>query len=118
MSYATAKGYRAEAMIVDLLTPFGTDVRRPRTTSRRETDTGDVHGLPLVVSVKNHAALALALWVDEVAGMVKRSPYETGVVFHKRRGRGSGADFYVTTSARLFLPLLRAYVGSDESVHR
>jgi hypothetical protein len=112
LSYATSKGYRAEAAVVVYLSRLLAPCWRPRTTSRTDTDTGDVAGLPLVVSVKDHRALRLAAWTDEMRAMVKRSPWRTGVVVHKRAGKGDPGDWYVTLPLDLFVPLLHAYVTS------
>jgi hypothetical protein len=112
VSYASAKGYMAEHATVQYLsTQLGASATRPRTTSITNVDTGDVVGVPLVVSVKNHAALNLAVWVDEMAAMVKRSPWDVGVVVHKRRGKGHPRDWYVTTPFGLVIPMLAAYVA-------
>lgn len=112
MSYASAKGYMAEHATVQFLsTMLHADVRRPRTTSITAVDTGDVVGVPLVVSVKNHAAMGLSKWVDEVEAMVARSPWETGVVVHKRRGKGHPRDWYATTSFGLLIPMIDSYVA-------
>ena len=110
MSHETRKGYVAEAAVVAALAELG-NVYRPRTTSHQATDTGDVAGLPMVFSVKNHLRMDLAAWVDEMIAMVGRSPHATGVVVHKRRGKGKAGDWYVTTSLDLLLPLLRAYIS-------
>lgn len=110
MSYTSKKGYSAEHAVATWLAPYGDDVRRPRTTSYAATDTGDVAGLPLVLSVKNHARDTLAGWVDELSTMVERSPYETGVVIHKRVRVGHPDGWYVTTNGRLFLPLLCGFI--------
>jgi len=108
MSYASRKGYGAEAAIVKLLTQCGFTVTRPRTTSHRDTDTGDVRGLPLVISVKNHARIKLAECCDELRAMVERSPWDTGVLIHKRIGRGQPEDWYATMQVRHLMYLIVA----------
>lgn len=112
MSRASRKGYVAEAMVVAWLTARGFYVWRPRTTSRQRTDTGDVRGLPFVVSVKNHARVKLAEAVDEMADMVIRSRFRTGILVHKRVGRGRAEDWYVTLPLRLMGPFIDAYVAT------
>jgi hypothetical protein len=97
---------------MDMLCSLGHPLHRPRTTSHAARDTGDVHGLPFVVSVKAHRALALAAWVDELGAMVDRSPWTTGVVVHKRAGASSARRWYVTMNGRLFLPFAAAYLAS------
>jgi len=120
MSYASRKGYMAEATVKEYLSDrLGERLTRPRTTSRRGVDTGDLEGLPMVVSCKNHERMRLAEWVDELEAMVGRSPWETGVVVHKRPGRASGAHYYATTSLGLLVPLVAAYrCLNAQAIHR
>ena len=108
MTTAHRKGYAGERAVELLLRSEGLDVHRPR--AGRPGDIGDLVGrdLPTVVSVKNHARLDLAGWVDEMSAMVGRTPFDTGVVIHKRRGKGQATDWYATTSVGLWLPLLYA----------
>ena len=73
-------------------------------------DVGDILGLPITVSCKNHTRLSLAEWVVALQRMVRASGLEAGVVWHKRRGKSSPEDWYVTTTGGLFLPMLKAYV--------
>jgi hypothetical protein len=116
MSYESKKGYSAEHAVVRELQPIGNRIYRPRTTSYLAVDTGDVHGLPLVISVKNQARLELSTWVDELSAMVDRSIFDTGIVVHKRRGKGRAADWYVTTSLGLYLPVLREWTEARAHV--
>jgi hypothetical protein len=120
MSYASRKGYMGEAVPRDYLSDrLGVQLRRPRTTSRTATDTGDLDGLPMVLSCKAHERMRLAEWVDELEAMVGRSPWETGVVVHKRPGRATGAGYYVTTSLGLLVPLVAAYrCLNAQAIHR
>lgn len=111
MSYSSEKGYRAEHAVVEYLSAqLGAEVVRPRTTSITAVDTGDVVGVPFVVSVKNHAATRLSTWVDELTAMVARSKWETGLVVHKRRAKGHPSEWYATTPLGLLLPMIDAYV--------
>lgn len=116
MSYASDKGYAAEHCIGDYLTRMGHVVHRPRTTSHRDSDVGDLIGLPFPISVKNHHRLDLASWCDELEQMTRRASAETGIVVHKRRARADGGSYYVTTPMWLMLPFIDAYVdirGND-----
>lgn len=115
MSRASRKGYVAEAMVCAWLTARGYYVWRPRTTSRQRTDTGDVRGLPFVVSIKNHARIHLAEAVDEMADQVIRSRWRTGILVHKRVGRGRAEEWYVTLPLRLMGPFIDAYVAVTPS---
>lgn len=115
MSYASQKGYAAEHAVVQVLTAAGNHCYRPRTTSHANADTGDVAGLPLIISIKNHARLDLATWTDELSTMVTRqAQWDAGVVIHKRKGKGQPRDWYVTTTVGLFLPLLAGFIDHIE----
>lgn len=103
MSAASKKGYDAEHAMELLEQGRGHMVWRPR--AGRPRDCGDLAGLPLVQSVKNRGAMELALWVGELESMVINAGVQTGVVIHKRRGKGP-LDWYVTTNVRLWLPAL------------
>lgn len=110
MSANSAKGYRAEHDIeVMLAGNFSHHViARPRAGA--QLDRGDISGLPAVISIKDHARMELSSWVNDLEGMCRAARVDTGVVWHKRRGKGSPLDWYVTTTGRLFLPMLCAYV--------
>jgi len=108
MNYSHDKGYRAEAAVEALMRTLDPTCYRPRAGSHR--DVGDIAGVPLVISVKDHARLALASWVDDLAGMVANTNnLVTGVVWHKRSGRADPLNWYVTTTGRLFVPLFEAW---------
>jgi hypothetical protein len=98
-------GYAGERPIEVLLQERGVlAAARPR--AGRQRDCGDISGAPLVLSVKNVKHQELAKHVTELESMVLNAGVSTGVLWHKRRGKGSPLDWYVTTSGRLFLPLL------------
>lgn len=105
MSTSSRKGYAGERPIEELLLAEGYNgVYRPR--AGRARDCGDLGGLPVVISAKNHGRLALAEWVTDLESQVVHAGLRSGVVWHKKRGRGDPRDWYVTTTGRLFLPLL------------
>lgn len=115
MSVQSRKCQESEYAVCAALMPYGTAVFRPRTTSITGRDIGDIHGLPLVVSVKNQKTMALAGWVDEMAAMVRRSPWDTGVVIHKRVRKAGVLQWYATTNVELLLPMLSAYAEAAPS---
>lgn len=103
MSYTSAKGYRAERDVREYLnTELGMEVTRGVRAGNR-ADRGDIQGLPIVISVKDHDSMRLGPWVDALPRMIEASKKKsTGVVWHKRAGRASPRDWFVTTSATLF----------------
>jgi hypothetical protein len=69
-------------------------------------DLGDVAGIPgLVVQCKNQARDQLGQWVDVAEVQRANAGVRTGVVVHKRRGRGRAADQFVTLPLRDFCAL-------------
>lgn len=107
-SRSSRKGYDGERPVELLLQQIVPNVYRPR--AGRHDDVGDIAGLPIVVSVKNHVTLKLAAWVDELGLMLSAADKATGVVWHKRVRKGSPLDWYVTMSGLQFMPFLNAYL--------
>lgn len=108
MSYGSRKGYAAEHLVEQTLQSWGHEAcYRPR--AGRHDDIGDIAGVPLVVSVKAHQRLALATFVTDLTRMVGSSGLATGVVWHKKVGKGNPLDWYITTSGHLFKPLYDAF---------
>lgn len=72
------------------------------------TDRGDIAGLPgIVIEVKNHAHMQLGSWVEEAAVERLNDDARIGLVWHKRVGKGSPGDCYVTMTGRDLVELLR-----------
>jgi Holliday junction resolvase len=101
-------GTRAESAVVAYLQAQGFAAERRALAG--VNDRGDVAGLPgIVVEVKDCARMELAAWVKEAtreAVPICGSP-ALGVVWHKRRGRGSPGDWYVTMDGATFVALLK-----------
>jgi hypothetical protein len=117
MSAAKRKGTAAETAVVRFLQANGWPQAERRALAGA-ADRGDVAGLPVVVEVKNAARMELAAWLDEaVKEAGQRSPYygqvppsdgTAGVVWHKRRGKASPGDWYVTCDGWTLLAFLQA----------
>ena len=107
MSAAKAKGTAAETAVVRFLQANGYPHAERRALAGAQ-DRGDVAGIPgLVIEVKAAARLELAAWLDEVHAEVANEPTteSVGVVWHKRRGKGSPGQWYVTMDGWDFLAL-------------
>jgi hypothetical protein len=115
VSYATQKGYRAERAVELWLYAHGYATVPSARPYPRPSDFGDHQGLPLVLSTKDRRQLTLSEYVDELERFVAHSPFDTGAVIHKRPGKGSPGQWYVTTSGRLWIPMLAAYVREHDS---
>jgi hypothetical protein len=100
-------GYDAEHAVEVMWGQRGRPVYRPRAGAAK--DVGDLVGLPIVQSVKNWNHLALAEWIDDMETQMDNSGLYTGVVWHKRRGKASPMDWYVTTTGACAVTLLEAY---------
>jgi hypothetical protein len=107
VSTSSRKGYSAEHALELALKACGYPlVYRPRAGAH--DDVGDIGGLPVVVSVKNHRELRLAEWIDAAVAMGDRED-KLAVVWHKRRAHSSPYEWYVSMDGQTFLNFLRAY---------
>jgi hypothetical protein len=107
VSAAKRKGSGAERDLVTFLRTAGFPHAERRLAGSAQ-DRGDIAGIPgVVVEVKNHAALSLAGWVDEAVAEQANDGADYGLVVHKRRGKGSAGDWYVTLPVAQMARLLR-----------
>jgi hypothetical protein len=74
--------------------------------SKDEGDLSLGDGINVTIEVKNVAAMALASWVDEARTEAETNGHRIWFVWHKRRGKGSPADWYCTTDGRTMTRLL------------
>jgi len=101
------KGTKAETAVVRFLQENGhPDAERRALAGTR--DRGDIAGMPkLVIEVKAEVRLDLAGWLSEARHEAANAgPGTVPVVWHKRRGRSSPGDWYVTMGGQAFLALL------------
>ena len=106
MSPARGKGTHAETQVVNYLVDHGFPhaERRALNGSR---DRGDIAGVPGVcIEVKNAARQCLAEWVDEAAEEGGNAGVPVNVVWHKRRGKGSPGQWFVTMTGEQFVKLI------------
>lgn len=112
-SSAKAAGTRAETAVALYLRDRGFPhaERRARTGAK---DQGDISGLlGGVIEVKDCARLELAPWLAEADTEQNNAGAWWSCVWHKRRGRSSPADWYVTLRGDTFAGLLAAAYGAD-----
>ena len=108
MSAARRKGTAAETAVVRYLQANG-HPNADRAPLRGANDRGDVTGLPdWCIEVKACREMTLAAWVDEAEREAKNRLPRFGVVWHKRRGKASPGDWYVTMTGATFAALLEA----------
>jgi hypothetical protein len=105
------KGTAAESAVVDRLQAAGYPAERRALSGNK--DRGDVSGIRarvgrVVIEIKACAQMALAAWVDEANVERDNDDAAIGVVWHKRKGKGSPLDWYVTMDGETFLRLLEA----------
>lgn len=94
MSKQRAKGTAAETAVVRYLQDHGFP-HAERRALHGTADRGDVTGIgPVVLEVKNHAALDLAGWVKELEAEIRNAGAGTGAVVAKRRGTTDAAAWY------------------------
>ena len=111
MSKSKQKGTAAETAVVRYINQFGWNTERRALTG--SADMGDITGVPVVIEVKNHRVMKLAEWVDEAKVEAANAQVGVGVVWHKRRGKGSPGEWYVTMTGHAFLWLLDAAEAAD-----
>jgi hypothetical protein len=75
--------------------------------SKDEGDLSLGDGIEVSIEVKNVQAMALAGWVDEAKAEATNNGHDTWFVWHKRKGKGSPADWYCTTDGHTMLELLK-----------
>jgi hypothetical protein len=113
MSRNKDKGSAAERAIVDYLRRIGF-IHAERRLAGASKDRGDIAGIPgVVIEVKNQARMELAEWLEEAHLERHNDNAQIGAVWHKRRGRGSPADWYVTIDGTTFAYLLLHFAGMD-----
>lgn len=101
-----AKGSAWERAIVEHLRAAGWPYAERRIAGAAK-DRGDIAGVVgVVIEAKNTARLTLAEWLDEAESERSNDGAWLGVVWHKRRGKASAADGYVTMTGAQFTALL------------
>jgi hypothetical protein len=67
--------------------------------------------LGVTIEIKNHAKLDLAGWTAELEVEMKNDKAWTGVVIHKRKGKGDVGEWYATMPASVWIALLNKANG-------
>ena len=109
-STAKAKGSQAERDVVKWLKQWFPYV--DRRLAGATLDKGDISGIPgVTIEIKNHAKMDLAGWIEELIVEMTNDNAWTGVVIHKRKGRGTPAEWYASMPAQVWVELLRKAIG-------
>ena len=112
-SAAKAKGSGAERDVVKYLKEEGF-IYADRRLAGATLDKGDVSGIPgVTIEIKNHAKMDLAGWTEELLVEMANDKAWTGVVWHKRRGRGKPADWYCTMPGYVYVALLKKAINGE-----
>jgi hypothetical protein len=110
------KGSAWERAIVEHLRAAGWP-HAERRLAGAALDRGDIAGvIGVVIEAKNTARLDLAGWIAAAAAERANDRATYGVVWHKRRGRASAAEGYVTMTGSTFSALLAAALGIESEV--
>ena len=108
---AKRKGSQAERDVVAWLKANGYKYA-DRRLAGATLDKGDISGVPgVTIEIKNHAKLDLAGWTAELEVEMKNDNAWTGVVIHKRKGKGDVGEWYATMPASIWLELLKKADG-------
>lgn len=106
MSASKQKGSAWERAIVEYLRTIAWPYAERRLAGSAK-DRGDIAGVPgVVIEAKNTARTELAQWIAEAEVERLHDGAWLGVVWHKRRGKASAADGYVTMTGQQFARLL------------
>lgn len=110
MSVAKARGTRAESDVVTYLMMNGFPDAERRAL-RGALDAGDVAGVrDAVIEVKDHAdRQRLAEWMAELEAELRAAGASVGGVWHKKRGKSSPGNWYVTMPGWVFVKLLKRW---------
>jgi hypothetical protein len=101
-----AKGSAWERAIVNHLRNAGWPYAERRLAGSAK-DRGDIAGVVgVVIEAKNTASRNLAAWIEETEVERVNDGAWLGVVWHKRTGKSSAADGYVTMTGAQFTALL------------
>lgn len=104
---ARGKGTHAETQVVNYLVDQGFPYAERRAPNGAR-DRADVAGIPgVAIEVKNAARMCLAEWVDEAIEEGKNANASVSVCWHKRRGKGSPGQWFVTMTGEQFVKLIR-----------
>jgi hypothetical protein len=107
LSKSKQKGTAAETAVVKYLRENGfTQVERRALQGSQ--DKGDISGIiGLVIEVKDHKTMTLGQWMEELKVEIKNDAAKTGVVIHKRRGKGDVGEWYASMPVHIYLQLLK-----------
>jgi hypothetical protein len=109
VSKSKRTGTVAESLVVSFLKGHGFRYAERRALAG-VNDCGDVTGIPgVVVEVKAHRELKLAEWMDETEAERKNAHAVLAACWHKRRGKGSPGEWYVTMTGDQFVELLKDF---------
>ncbi len=108
MSASKRKGTTWESAIVDYLRANGAPQAERRAPSGTK-DRGDIAGVPsTVIEAKSCARTELAAWLDEAEAERRNDNMApVAVLWHKRRGKASPGQAFVTMTGAQFINLLR-----------
>jgi hypothetical protein len=107
MTRSRAKGTAWETAIVTYLRANGVPHAERRALGGSR-DRGDIAGIPSIVTeAKSAARMELGTWLAEAEAERVNDGAEFGVVWHKRRGKASPADGFVTMSGASWVAFLR-----------
>lgn len=110
---AQAKGSGAERDVVKYLKINGFTYA-DRRLAGATLDKGDISGIPgVTIEIKNHTKMNLSGWVEELLVEMTNDKAWTGVVWHKRKGRGSPGDWYCTMPGHVYIDLLKRAINGE-----
>lgn len=106
MNTAKRKGTQAERAVVEYLRANGFPDAERRALEGKN-DRGDIAGVyDTVLEVKNHAALDLSGWLNELMREIDNAQADYGAVVAKRRGHGNPEQWYAIMPFEMLVKML------------
>jgi hypothetical protein len=109
-AYHRAKGSSFERLVADYFKANGFPYadRRVKNGAKDRGDVGGVHahGRGVVIEAKNTTRISLGTWAAEAEQERVNDEALSGVVIHKRHGKGKAGDQWVTLTLRDLVAIL------------
>ncbi len=104
---AKAKGSKAERDVVKYLQEQGYKYAERRMAGD-VNDRGDIAGVNGVCfEVKDHKAMKLAGWIEELRIETINAKADTGAVIHKRAGKSDVGEWYASMPVSVWVELIK-----------
>ena len=105
MNPSKQKGTAYETAVAEWFSDRGFPTHRRASTGANDQGDLRIAGMAATVECKNHKAINLAGWVDELVVERRNAAAKIGVLAIKRRGRNAGGSYFVVDAETLIVLL-------------